>query len=77
MHKPACRSMNFSIYGGMLDRYKDSEDIKEACLKRGLNGLEVIRAGEPDQGKICPDIDVYKRQSIWNLTIHLLIILLM
>ena len=56
MHKPACRSMNFSIYGGMLDRYKDSEDIKEACLKRGLNGLEVIRAGEPDQGKICPDM---------------------
>ena len=53
---PECRSMNFSIYGGMLDRYKDSNDIKAACKKGGLNGLEVILAGESDQGKILPEM---------------------
>lgn len=46
--------MNFSVYDGMLKRYKDSEDIKNAYKKGGLNGLEVIRAGEPDGGKILP-----------------------
>lgn len=53
---PEYRSMNFSVYGGMLDRYRDSEDIMEACKKGGLNGLEVILAGEPDQGKITPEM---------------------
>ena len=53
---PECRSMNFSVYGGMLDRYKDSEDIKKACRKGGLNGLEVILTGESDQGKILPEM---------------------
>ena len=53
---PECRSMNFSVYGGMLDRYKDSEDIKKACQKGGLNGLEVILTGESDQGKILPEM---------------------
>lgn len=55
-HLPECRSMNFSVYGGMLDRYKDSEDIKNACRKGGLNGLEVILTGESDQGKILPEM---------------------
>ena len=54
---PECRSMNFSIYEGMLNRYKDSEDIRKSYESRGLNGLEVIRAGEPDEGKILPDND--------------------
>lgn len=53
---PECRSMNFSIYGGMLDRYKDSEDIMQSCRERGLNGLEVIRAGESDRGMILPEM---------------------
>ena len=53
---PTCRSMNFSVYEGMLNRYKDSDDIKNACAKVGLNGLEVILAGESDQGKILPDM---------------------
>ncbi len=53
---PKYRSMNFSVYSGMLDRYKDSEDIRNAYTKGGLNGLEVILAGEPDQGKILPDM---------------------
>ena len=48
--------MNFSIYEGMLNRYKDSEDIRKSYESRGLNGLEVIRAGEPDEGKILPDM---------------------
>ena len=47
---PECRSMNFSIYEGMLNRYKDSEDIRKSYESRGLNGLEVIRAGESDKG---------------------------
>lgn len=51
---PEYRSMNFSIYDGMLNRYKDSQDIMESIKKGGLNGLEVIRSGEPDQGKILP-----------------------
>ncbi|MBE5956010.1 MAG: AP endonuclease [Lachnospiraceae bacterium] len=54
--KPQCRSMNFSIYEGMLNRYKDSDDIRNACKKVGLNGLEVILAGESDQGKIHADM---------------------
>ncbi|MDO4555603.1 MAG: TIM barrel protein [Lachnospiraceae bacterium] len=54
VEKPYCRSMNFSIYDGMLSRYEDSGDIMRACKERGLNGLEVIRAGESDQGKILP-----------------------
>lgn len=53
---PQCRSMNFSVYGGMLDRYKDSDDIRQSLEKNGLNGLEVILAGESDQGKIQPDM---------------------
>ena len=27
---PECRSMNFSVYEGMLQRYKDSADIKKS-----------------------------------------------
>lgn len=53
---PQCRSMNFSVYGGMLDRYKDSDDIRQSLEHNGLNGLEVILAGESDQGKIQPDM---------------------
>ena len=53
---PECRSMNFSVYEGMLNRYKDSEDIMTSCKTRGLNGLEVILAGESDQGKILPEM---------------------
>ena len=53
---PQCRSMNFSVYEGMLNRYKDSDDIRNACSKVGLNGLEVILAGESDQGKIHEDM---------------------
>ncbi|MCI5595236.1 MAG: TIM barrel protein [Lachnospiraceae bacterium] len=53
---PQCRSMNFSVYEGMLNRYKDSEDIRHSYESLGLNGLEVILAGEPDQGKILPDM---------------------
>ena len=55
-NKPQCRSMNFSVYEGMLNRYRDSDDIKNACKKVGLNGLEVILAGESDQGKIHADM---------------------
>lgn len=53
---PECRSMNFSVYEGMLNRYEDSEDIRQAYEKGGLNGLEVILAGESDRGKILPDM---------------------
>lgn len=53
---PECRSMNFSVYAGMLNRYKDSEDIKNACKSCGLNGLEVILAGESDRGMILPEM---------------------
>lgn len=53
---PQCRSMNFSVYDGMLDRYKDSEDLRKSYEKGGLNGLEVIRSGESDQGKILPEM---------------------
>lgn len=55
-HIPECRSMNFSIYTGMLDRYKDSEDIRQFLSRCGLNGLEVILCGESDQGKIQYDM---------------------
>lgn len=53
---PRYRSMNFSVYEGMLNRYKDSEDIMNSLEKNGLNGLEVILAGESDQGKIREDM---------------------
>lgn len=53
---PECRSMNFSIYEGMLSRYKDSADIRQSYESRGLNGLEVIRAGESDRGMILSDM---------------------
>ena len=39
---PECRSMNFSIYEGMLNRYKDSEDIRKSYESRGLNGTSVF-----------------------------------
>lgn len=48
--------MNFSIYSGMLERFKDAQDIKDYYTQGGLNGLEVIRAFEPDQGKILPEM---------------------
>lgn len=48
--------MNFPIYEGMLDQFQDSEEIKRYYKQGGLNGLEVIRSGEPDQGKIKPDM---------------------
>lgn len=54
--KPVCRSMNFSVYEGKLNRYKDSEDLKQSYELGDLNGLEVVRAGVSDQGKITPDM---------------------
>lgn len=51
---PQCRSMNFPVYSGMLDRFKDSREIEEYYKRGGLNGLEIILAGESDQGKILP-----------------------
>ncbi len=54
--KPAYRSMNFSIYEGALNWFKDKEDLRQYYEAYDLNGLEVIRAGEPDQGKIVPDM---------------------
>ena len=53
---PECRSMNFPVYAGMLDQFKDSKDIEQYYQQGGLNGLEVILAGESDQGKIRPDM---------------------
>ena len=54
--KPLCRSMNFAIFDGMLNRFDSSEDIMNYYKKAGLNGLEVIQSGEPDQGKIKPEM---------------------
>ena len=54
--KPLCRSMNFAIFDGMLNRFRDSQDIIDYYSRAGLNGLEVIRSGEPDQGKIKADM---------------------
>lgn len=53
---PPYRSMNFPVYSGMLDQFKDSSEIENYYRQGGLNGLEVILAGEPDQGKIRPDM---------------------
>lgn len=53
---PRYRSMNFAVYGDMLDRYADRADLKAAYEAGGLNGLEVILAGESDQGKVTPDM---------------------
>ncbi|MDO4977367.1 MAG: TIM barrel protein [Eubacteriales bacterium] len=55
-HLPECRSMNFAVYSGMLDRFQDSRDIEQYYKQGGLNGLEIILAGESDQGKIRPDM---------------------
>ncbi len=54
--KPPYRSMNFPVYAGMLNNFKDSNDIEKYYQQGGLNGLEVILAGESDQGKIRPDM---------------------
>ena len=48
--------MNFAIFDGMLNRFRDSRDIIDYYSRAGLNGLEVIRSGEPDQGKILPEM---------------------
>ena len=48
--------MNFPVYSGMLDQFKDSADLEQYYGQGGLNGLEVILAGESDQGKIRPDM---------------------
>ena len=48
--------MNFPVYAGMLNNFKDSNDIENYYRQGGLNGLEVILAGESDQGKIRPDM---------------------
>jgi sugar phosphate isomerase/epimerase len=48
--------MNFAIFDGMLNRFDSSEDIMNYYKKAGLNGLEVIQSGEPDQGKIKPEM---------------------
>ena len=53
---PRYRSMNFPVYSGMLNRFEDSDEIRNYYRKGGLNGLEVILAGESDQGKILPDM---------------------
>lgn len=52
--KPECRSINFSIYEEKLNRYRDSRELEHFYEQAGLNGLEVIRAAEEDQGKISP-----------------------
>lgn len=54
--KPEYRSTNFSIYAGKLNQFADSQDLRRIYEDYGLNGLEVIRAGESDQGKILPDM---------------------
>lgn len=46
--------MNFPVYSGMLNWFEDSKAIEEYSQQGGLNGLEVILAGESDQGKILP-----------------------
>ena len=53
---PRYRSMNFPVYSGMLNRFEDSDEIRNYYRQGGLNGLEVILAGESDQGKILPDM---------------------
>ena len=53
---PEYRSMNFPVFSGMLDQFKDSNDLENYYKQGGLNGLEVILAGESDQGKIRPDM---------------------
>lgn len=53
---PECRSMNFSIYEDKLNRYKDSEELKNFYKQAGLNGLEVIRAVETGEEKIRPEM---------------------
>ena len=53
---PPYRSMNFPVYSGMLDQFKDSKDLQHYYEQGGLNGLEVILAGESDQGKILPEM---------------------
>lgn len=53
---PPFRSMNFSIYDDMLDRYRDADDIQRSFENCGLNGLEVIRAGVPGGEKIRPEL---------------------
>ena len=53
---PECRSMNFPVYSGLLDQFKDDKDLESYYQQGGLNGLEVILAGESDQGKIRPDM---------------------
>ena len=53
---PPYRSMNFPIFSGMLDQFKDSRDIQNYYEQGGLNGLEVILVGETGQGKILPEM---------------------
>lgn len=53
---PPYRSMNLAICSSILDRYSDMQDLRDSYEQFGLNGLEVIRGGEPDQGKICPEM---------------------
>lgn len=38
---PPYRSMNFPIFSGMLDQFKDSRDLQNYYEQGGLNGLEV------------------------------------
>lgn len=54
---PACRSMNFAVYDGMLNRFKDTDDLIASYQKGGLNGLEIIYDEEDcEQHLIRPDM---------------------
>lgn len=50
------RSMNFPVYDEMQARYADKADLVSSYSKGGLNGLEIIMAGERDEEKITPDM---------------------
>ena len=53
---PPYRSMNFSIFSGMLDQFKDSKDIQDYYEQGGLNGLEVILVEDIGRDKILPEM---------------------
>ena len=53
---PPYRSMNFSIFSGMLDQFKDSKEIQDYYEMGGLNGLEVILVEDIGRDKILPEM---------------------
>lgn len=50
------KSMNFPVYDEMQERYKDKADLISSYSKGGLNGLEIIMAGDRDENLITPDM---------------------